>query len=348
MENGFQLEFVGRNDMAARGEVMAFLGRFGLSFDEEVEFTVAVRGQDGALVGTGSFAGEVLRNIAVDENIQGEGLTSSILSALMQELARRGVLHYFIFTKPEKAHLFSGLGFNEIARAEPYAALLESGLGSVASYCASVAAKSVRLPAKRAAIVVNANPFTKGHQALARQAASENGGLILFVVREDRSLFPFADRLRLVEAGTADLKNVLVVSGDKYIISAATFPTYFTREEDKAAAQAHLDIALFAANIAPKLDIAVRYVGEEPYCPVTRVYNQAMLDILPEKGVKVRVMPRVAADGEAVSASRVRELIREGRMDELSALVPETTLSYLLAKENEDILARIRSSRSRH
>ncbi len=348
MQNTYHLEFVGHSDAAGRREAADFLRAFGLSFDEDVEFTVALRDQDGRMAGTGSFAGEVLRNIAVDESIQGEGLTSGILSALMQELARRGVLHYFIFTKPDKAFLFANLGFAEIARAEPYAALLESGLGSVASYCEAVAAEAAHLPAKRAAIVVNANPFTRGHQALVRKAASENGGVIVFVVREDRSLFPFADRLRLVREGTADLGNVAVVSGGKYIISAATFPTYFTREEDKVAAQAHLDIDLFASRIAPRLGIAARYVGEEPYCPVTRAYNQAMLDILPERGVEVRVMPRVAARGEAVSASKVRGLIREGRMENLGELVPDATLAYLLAGENEGILERIRASCSRH
>ncbi len=303
---------------------------------------------DGKLVGTGSFAGEVLRNIAVDETLQGEGLTAAILSALMQELARRGVLHYFIFTRPGKAHLFANLGFTEIASAQPYAALLESGLGSIDDYCRAVATKAAPLPKKRAAIVVNANPFTNGHLALVRRAAAEQGGVILFVVREDRSLFPFADRLRLVTEGVADMPGVVVVSGDRYIISAATFPSYFTREEDRVLAQASLDITLFAEKIAPKLDICARYVGEEPYCPVTRAYNQVMLDILPRHGVQVQVMPRLALGHEAISASTVRDLIRQNRMGQLADLVPPTTLSYLLAKENEGILERIRSSSSRH
>ena len=95
-----------------------FLARFDLTFEADVEFTTALF-QDDRIVATGSFAGEVLRNIAVDESVQGAGLTATIVSRLMQEQAQRGRLHYFLFTKPAKAHLFAALGFKEIARAEP-------------------------------------------------------------------------------------------------------------------------------------------------------------------------------------------------------------------------------------
>jgi [citrate (pro-3S)-lyase] ligase len=142
-------------------------------------------------------------------------------------------------------------------------------------------------------VVVNCNPFTKGHQALIRKAASENDGVIVFVVSEDKSLFPFEHRLKLVKAGVADLPNVAVVPAGNYIISSATFPTYFTREQDKVVAQTRLDIKLFADKIARSLGITARYIGEEPYCPVTNAYNQAMLDILPQYGIDIKVMARI-------------------------------------------------------
>jgi [citrate (pro-3S)-lyase] ligase len=271
-----------------------------------------------------------------------------ILSELMQELARRGVMHYFIFTLPSKAHLFTNLGFNEIARAEPYAALLESGLGSIKTYCDSVAREAAHLPEKRAAIVVNCNPFTKGHQALIKIASTENDSVIVFVVSEDRSLFPFEDRLKLVRAGVADLENVVVVPAGKYIVSSATFPTYFTRKEDRVAAQTRLDISLFATRIAPALGICARYVGEEPYCPVTESYNRAMREIFPGYGIELHVMPRIMVDGEYVSASKVRTMIRLGEWERLKAMLPEVTFEYLMAEENSHVIERIRNSDCRH
>lgn len=347
MFSDVEIQIINLKNPREFAEVEAFLSTFDLTFDAGVEYSVAARLGD-KLVGTGSFQGEVLRNIAVDETLQGLGLTATIVSALMQEQARRGRLHYFIFTKPAKAHLFAGLGFTEIARVEPYVALLETGLGSVESYCREVAQAAAHLPASRAGIVVNCNPFTKGHQALIEKAAAENAAVIVFVVSEDRSLFPFADRLHLVKAGTAHLPNVVVVPAGQYIISAATFPTYFTRGDDAVKAQTRLDITLFASKIARLLGITVRYIGQEPYCQVTDAYNQAMFDILPAFGINVKMIERIQVNGDVVSASKVRELIRQDAWKEIRRLVPESTYNYLTSDAAEPVLAKIKASDSRH
>ena len=343
----YELEIVNLKNQRRFAEVQSFLARFGLSFDLDVEYTVVLR-QDDRLVATGSFAGEVLRNFAVDETLQGTGLTATVVTALMQEQARRGTYHYFIFTKPDKAQLFEAMGFAEIARAEPYVALLETGLGSVHTYCESVQKETAHLVGNRAALVVNCNPFTKGHEALIRQAAGENEAVIIFVVSEDRSLFPFADRLALVREGVAGLGNVAVVPAGKYMVSAATFPAYFTREEDKVVAQTRLDITLFATRIAPELGIRTRYVGEEPYCEVTNAYNEAMSLILPDKGIGLKTIPRFAVEGDVVSASKVREALRSDDWAEVAKLVPACTYEYLRKPSTQPIIAKIRESQSRH
>jgi [citrate (pro-3S)-lyase] ligase len=347
MFDEYRIETVDLADTKRYKEIEAFLAQFDLTFEKNLEYTIAVRAEE-RLVGTGSLDGEVLRNIAVDENLQGAGLTAMILSHLMQEQARRGRMHYFIYTKPSKAPLFTSLGFHEIAQAEPYVSLLETGLGSIETYCASVARETAHLPPHRAAVVVNCNPFTKGHQALIRQAAKEYKGVIVFVVSEDKSLFPFEHRLKLVKAGIADLPNVIAVSAGQYIVSSATFPTYFTRENDTVAAQTRLDSKIFATQIARRLDIAARYIGEEPYCPVTNAYNEAMLEIFPQYGIKLVVMKRLQVDGEAVSASKVRDMIRQNDWEGIKKFVPVTTLDYLLSSEAKEVLAKIRGSFSRH
>jgi [citrate (pro-3S)-lyase] ligase len=343
----YQIEIIDLSDAKRYGEIEGLLARFDLTFDHTLEYTIAVR-LDGQLVGTGSFAGEVLRNIAVNESFQGDGLTSLILSELMQEQARRGRMHYFIFTQPSKAHVFANLGFTEIARAEPYAALLEMGLGSIVTYCDAIGKETSHLPRQRAAVVVNCNPFTKGHQALIRKAAAENGGVIVFVVSEDKSLFPFEHRVKLVKAGIADLPNVVAVSAGKYVVSSVTFPTYFTREENLVMAQTRLDCSLFATQIAPRLGITSRYIGEEPYCSVTNTYNEAMHEIFPKQGIEVKVMQRIRTDGEIISASKVRDMIRHEDWEGIKKAVPKTTYKYLVSPEAQKILDRIRNSNSRH
>jgi [citrate (pro-3S)-lyase] ligase len=340
-----EIDLKNRNKVTA---VREFLTRFRLSFDASVEYTMALY-RDEQIIATGSLAGEVLRNIAVDPALQGEGLTAAVVSNLIREAGRRGCYHYFIYTKPETAHLFSALGFNEIARVEPYAALLESGIGSINEYCRAIAERAARLSTgPRAALVVNCNPFTLGHRAVITKAAVENAAVVVMVVEEDRSLFPFDIRIRLIQEGLSDCNNVLVLPGGKYVISAATFPGYFTHGEETVLTQTRLDAIVFAKFIAPALGITRRYVGEEPYCPVTNIYNQALLDILPHYGIEVRVMTRIQVDDAAVSASRVRELIRQEDWDGIRQLVPETTYCYLRSREAIPIIERIKAVNCRH
>ena len=89
-------------------------------------------------------------------------------------------------------------------------------------------------------------------------------------------------------------------------------------------AQADLDIALFAQKIAPTLSITRRFVGTEPFCPITARYNQRMAEELPRYGIQLIQLPRK----DAISASRVRQLLRQGRLADIQPLVPETTYAY--------------------
>jgi len=348
MLTNFILRSIDLSDEHEISSVRSFLAQFDLGYDQLVDYTTVLE-INGIIAGTGSFSGEVLRNIAIDENLQGEGLTSAIINDLMQEQARRGIMHRLIFTKPSAARRFSDLGFKEIARAEPWAVLLESGPGGLSDYLEEAKRIASSIPSPRTAVVVNCNPFTRGHLKLLETASEESAGLIIFVVSEDRSLFPFKDRIDLVRRGTAHLRNAVVIETSNYIVSTATFPTYFTREEHLATAQAHLDVALFAQKIAPALNINARYVGEEPYCPVTEAYNQAMRDILPSRGIRLKIIPRFHAEsGEIISASTVRDCIRRDDWDMLRELVPDVTWNYLRSPEQASLLAKIKASSSRH
>lgn len=328
--------------------VRTFLAAFDLTFTAEVDYTIAFY-QNDEMIATGSLAGEVLRNIAVSPKMQGEGLTADVVSRLIQQAGQRGIYHYFIYTKPSAAPMFTALGFKELARVEPHAVLLESGMGSIGSYCREISQKVERLPAgSRAALVVNCNPFTLGHKAVIAKAAQDNQAVVVLVVSEERSLFPFAVRLRLVQEGLVEFSNVLVLPAGKYIISAATFPSYFTRGEATAIAQTRLDATIFARYIAPALSITRRYVGEEPYCITTCSYNDALADILPQYGIGFEVIPRIAVGGEVISASKVRELIRQENWIAIKAMVPETTYNYLVSPEAQSVLANIKATYSRH
>ena len=160
-------------------------------------------------------------------------------------------------------------------------------------------------------------------------------------MQEDRSIFPFDHRFRLVQLGVSDLNNVHVHAGGNYIISSATFPSYFLKkEDDKVKMQAELDATLFASRIAPPLNINVRFVGSEPNCVVTKQYNSILKMVLPNFGIKVIEIERCkSSDGEVISASRVRRLLAEGSVDKLLLkLVPESTYEYLTSESASSVL----------
>lgn len=180
----------------------------------------------------------------------------------------------------------------------------------------------------RGVVVMNCNPFTLGHRYLIEQAAKQVERLFVMVVREDCSLFAYAERKAMVEQGVAHLKNVTVIDGSEYAISQATFPTYFLKRLDDAAdTQMLLDLDIFRRHIAPALGATVRFVGTEPTDRLTRRYNQLMHEVLAD----VREIVRLEKEGNAVSASRVRKAMEQGDMSTIRQLVPPTTLPYIIA-----------------
>ena len=183
------------------------------------------------------------------------------------------------------------------------------------------------------AIVMNCNPFTLGHRYLAEQAASGVDFLYVFVVEEDKSFFPFTDRFRLVSEGLRDLKNVKVIRSGKFIISTITFPGYFTKDSaSEVAVDTSLDLRLFGKYIVPALGIKTRFAGNEPTDIVTRQYNKAMSETLPQYGVEFIEFERITKGNKAISASNVRKLLEEKNMEIIRELVPEVTYKYLCEK----------------
>ena len=196
---------------------------------------------------------------------------------------------------------------------------------------------------------MNGNPFTLGHQYLIERAAAESDVLHLFIVWEDRSSFPAEVRYELVKKGTKHLKNVVLHKGKDYIISNATFPSYFLKEEDDLVkVHALLDLEIFKNYIVPALGINKRFIGEEPYCAVTKTYNDTMKETLPSSGIAVEEIKRLSREDEIISASRVRDLIAREGLESIKNMVPETTYQFLQSQEAEPILEILRKSNSRH
>lgn len=311
-------------------KLRSFLKSCDLDYDESIRFTAALA-EDDEIVATGSLDGATLKCIAVSASRQGEDLTSQIMTSLLQEAGKQGHKHLMLYTKPKNQYLFRSFGFHPVIRTAD-CLMMENKRNGLADFLSGLE-KPADEKKSVGCIVANCNPFTKGHRYLIETAAKECAYLHLFVLSENKSMFSAEDRLSMVKAGCADLENVLVHSTGPYMVSSATFPSYFIK--DKARVEdihCDLDIRLFGEKIAPVLGITKRYVGTEPNCAVTNHYNQQMRQLLPQYGIEFVEIERLSASGSAVSASRVRSLIAEKNYDLLADLLPESSIEYLKRK----------------
>lgn len=322
-------------------DARAFIEASGLRFEPEVDDLVGCYEQ-GRLVACGARAGYVLKMLAVAPDRQGSDLLGELVSELLASGIRAGHDSLFLFTLPQHVPTFQRLNFRLLA-AHGQAAVLEHGRG-LAAYLAGHEGKVP--PAENGAVVINGNPFSRGHLHLVETAAGQVDHLVVFIVREDRSAFPFEVRARLAAEATAHLPNVTVLDTSRYAVSAATFPSYFLkRADDVAQAQMNLDLRLFGAHLAPAFHIRARFVGEEPLCPTTAAYNRAMASVLPDFGIRWVEVPRLGADGEPISATRIRAAFAAGDLAGLRDLVPPATLAFLCSPDAAPIAARLRADK---
>ena len=302
----------------------ALLRRAGLEPDTLWDQTALLWDGD-TLAAAGSRMGNLFKCIAVDPAHRGEDLTAQVLSALRADAFREGHRHLFLYTKPENETLFRGLFFYPVAKTASVLLMEDKprGMGDFLDPLPRPMPEGTV-----GAAVMNCDPFTLGHRYLIETAARECDQVFVFVLSEDRSHFPAKDRLELVRRGTADLPNVTVLPTGPYLISAATFPTYFLKDRDSAdTVRCGLDVEIFTRYYAPRFRITRRYVGTEPFSPMTEAYNRALEAALPQKGIQVRLISRKEGTEGPVSASAVRKKLAAG--EDVSHLVPETTLQYL-------------------
>lgn len=328
-------------------EITAFLAGFDIRY-EGVTTTAVVR-VAGAIVATGSLDGNVLKYFFVDPSHRGQNLVALLYTHLLDAVLRGGHRAHYVFTSPDNLCIFRSFGLKEVHSTDKVS-LLEGGFSDYGGWVASI---RDALPGKsgkgaRGAVVVNCNPMTLGHLHLIREAKRYCDALLVFVVEEDASVFPTAARHAIVAEALREEPDIHVFLGGPYIISKSTFPTYFIKRSDAMLPiYAELDAGIFGSRIARDLSIDVRFFGEEPKDEVTRTYMEAVKALLTEQGVEVRIFTRIAKEGAVISASRVRQLLSEDRLEEAFRLLPEATIRFLQGKQGEDIIWRIRNQKKK-
>lgn len=319
----------------------------GLDAEQHFDYLLGLYDSDRKLLAAGGLVGNTLRGLVAESSHRGEGLMAQLVSGLINYQAGRGVFRLFLYGKKIYEQLYHSLGFYKLAEAGGKMVFMENSPSAFRDFLEHLREKSFayieaagwqsRLKAAEregsAGIVMNANPFSLGHLALARHALDLKPLVHLFILEEDLSLFSFAERWAMAQAACRDLEGVILHKSSSYLISQASFPSYFLKSLDEAALlQAEIDAHVFL-KIAEALGINERFLGSEPASELTRAYNALLERELLAGGIKVDIMERVGdASHPFYSASLIRDLLAEGNLTEAKKLVPASGWPYLEAK----------------
>lgn len=354
------LEYINLKSERQIEEVKEFLKTLDLEYEVGMDSTIVVKNSNCEIVATASKNKKVIKCFGIDISMRGEGLGNIMLTELINKSFQEGNCHNFLFTKPSNLEIFLGIGFKLISKTDKVA-FLEMGIQSIHKTIKKIKeeyldnfnaereekSKVEQEEKPRSMIVMNCNPFTLGHLFLIEEASKNSKEVLIFIVEEDKSIFPFKIRYDLVKEGTKHLKNVVVIPGTEYIISAATFPNYFLKKEDDVLLEyIKLDVTVTAEHFCKELGITRRYIGEEPYCQMTKKYNETMKEILRGKLIEVVEIPRKEKNSKAISASEVRNMMKEDKEELLKEVVPKTTYDFIMSEKGRGIREKIRSLNS--
>ena len=335
------------NDKYSNSIILKLLHQEGIRRDPNIDYTCVAYDSDYNIIGTGSCFGNTLRCLAVSQEHRGEGLANKIISHLIQHQFERGNFHLFLYTKYTIYHLLKNLGFYEIVIIKDQIVFMENKKTGFSDYLNALSKSKLNYDSntkKIAAIVMNGNPFTLGHLYLIEKASKENDIVHLFIFSEDKTIVPYNIRKRLIKEGTTHLKNIIYHDTGLYIISKETFPSYFQKDEkDVIESHANIDIEIFI-KIAKTLNINARYLGEENNNSVMSIYNKLMEKKLKENGIECYIVKRKEMDGNIISTSGVRKMIKEGNIEGIKNMVPDSTYKFFISEEGKNVINKIKQT----
>lgn len=326
--NGMDLKFLWL-------DIERFLLENELKIDRAIKkFVLATSLDDGRIVASAGLDENVIKCVCVDKKYRGTELSLKVGTEIVKQGLEARYDDLFLYTKQENSKKFRGWGFSPLVEISGAVTFMEYNRNRLSDYLENLSRKK-KEGGRVGSVVMNANPFTNGHRYLVERACRECDWVHVFLVKEDVSYFSYQDRLNLVREGLCDIANVIIHEGSDYIVSHVTFPQYFLKDDDQVNQQASaVDALMFRQYIGPALGITVRYVGTEPLDKTTRMYNRVLKKYLSEslcvqKSIQLEEIVRIKCDGKVVSASRVRELIKEHQYESVRPLVPCSTFAFI-------------------
>ena len=298
-----------------------------LRFEDRYDDLVGVFEAD-KLIGCGARAGRVLKMIVVDLNHRGSNVLDQIVTELIRRDKNVKARGYFVFTRPYAIASFERLNFRLLVQTAR-AGMLEYRHG-LSDFLRSHA--SLVRSGDNGAVVINSDPFSRGHLHLIETAAAAVDRLYVLVPNEGSFMFSAEVRLDLARRSSQHLNNVTVVDAGPYVLNDATFPGYFL-DSEAARNQLRLEMntELFAQHLAPYFHVVKRFVGAEPLDPAVRSHTQIMQRRLAEHGIRLVEIPREKVGDLWINTQHVRRAISTGDIEKIIDFVPATTYEYLCA-----------------
>ena len=314
----------------------------GLSYEDTVTNTALLYDAQG-LLASASYEGRVIKMVVVRAGEKGQDHMAKVLSFILKALADEKITHTFVYTTLDKKAYFEPFGYRFFAHTDQIA-LGERG-GDIKHYL-NQQTRSLPTPQDVGCVVINANPLTLGHAHLIDTLAKNHPTGLVFVVEEDHSVFPFHVRFSLVETYAQKYPHVTVLSTGPYLVSKASFPSYFLSDEAAQTSQhAALDVAIYERYFKPIFNLKKRYVGEEPFSHTTALYNEVMAKTL---GDHLVIIPRLTLNTTPISASEVRRRLKTEDMAAVRAFLPEHVNQFLTSKEGREIIECLKTRHDRH
>src|SRR5699024_11021962 len=151
----------------------------------------------GEIIATGSADGNILKYFFACKRYEGQGAIGIIYNSLLNHILESGYDSFFVFTRPSTKMIFQSLGLKEVQSTQSVS-LFEGGFYNYERWIRKLKSSLGSKKGTRGAIVMNCHPMTLGHKYLIEKALEEVNELLIFVVEEDKSIFPFRDRYEII------------------------------------------------------------------------------------------------------------------------------------------------------
>jgi [citrate (pro-3S)-lyase] ligase len=251
-------------------KVKDFLDRNDLALSDDVELYVTAS-EEGEMVACGGISGKILKCVAVTPRLRGQRFVLKVINALLDAARRRGQDELFLFSAPKNQTYFESHGFKLIETSGNEVILMENN-DNLAKYKSSLGGLKKEGESIGSIVICDSLISLEDIKRI-ELAAKRCDWLHVFIVCHDGNYTK-----KSYEKLSNDLSyipNITVHENSDYLISKATFPTYFIKDQAHISAlHAELDVKIFKHHIAPVLGITQRFISKD-----SEIYDTTMQKI---------------------------------------------------------------------